>query len=166
MNKKGKIFITVIVAVLILSAIFGTDSETDDSKKNNKTEVSEENKETKPSDKTEQKEEKKEIEYTSVSVDDMVELLDENALKAEKTYQKKNVEVTGVLKIIDSDGDYISLGCINDEWCFTYVQCYIKNKDQLNKVLEMKTGDTVTLKGKITSIGEVIGYLLDIQEIE
>ena len=45
------------------------------------------------------------------------------------------------------------------------VQCYIQNDEQLEKVLEMKIGDTITLKGQITEVGEVMGYSLDIHSI-
>lgn len=112
-----------------------------------------------------EKETEIEITYTQCTVDEMVKLLEENALKAEKEYQDKYVEVTGRLSNIDSDGSYISLSCVNDEWSFTTVQCYIQNDEQLDKVMEMATGDTVTLKGKVTSIGEVLGYSLDIDII-
>ena len=106
------------------------------------------------------------IEYLQCTVDDLVKMLEENALKAEKTYQDQYVEVKGKLSNIDSDGDYISLSCLHDEWNFNSVQCYIKNDNQLNQVMEMQTGDTVTVKGQITSIGEVLGYSLDIDEIQ
>ena len=46
------------------------------------------------------------------------------------------------------------------------VQCYIKNDDQKAKIASMSKGDTVTLKGKCTDVGEVLGYSLDIDEIE
>ena len=44
--------------------------------------------------------------------------------------------------------------------------CYIKNDDQLNVVIEKTENDKVTIKGKITEIGEVMGYSLDIHEIQ
>lgn len=111
------------------------------------------------------KTEKEEISYISVRVDDMVQLLEENALKAERQYQDAYVEITGVLGVIDSDGAYISLEP-SDSFSFFGVQCFIKNDEQLDKVLEMKIGDTVTLRGKITSIGEILGYHLDIHSID
>ena len=46
------------------------------------------------------------------------------------------------------------------------VQCYIKNDEQESKVTSMKMGDMVTLKGKCTDVGEVLGYSFDIEEIE
>lgn len=105
------------------------------------------------------------IEYIAYSVDDMIKELNDNALKAEKKYMDQYVEITGKLSNIDSDGSYISLGS-TDPWEFTTVTCYIKNDAQLEKVMEFSTDDTVTLTGKVTSVGEVMGYGVDIAEIK
>lgn len=106
------------------------------------------------------------IEYTSYNVSEMMNDLDSNALKAETKYNNQYVEITGKLSNIDSSGDYISLNPENDDFVIIGVQCYIKNDDQKNKIMEMSKGDTVTLKGKIKSVGEVLGYSLDIDSIE
>ena len=105
------------------------------------------------------------IEYTSVSVNDMMTQLSDNALGASDKYKGQYLEITGRLGTIDSSGKYISL-YPDDEFAIIGVQCQIKNDDQKAKVAAMKTGDTVTLKGKCTSVGEVLGYSLDIDEIE
>lgn len=103
-----------------------------------------------------------EIEYTTYTVDEMMTDLKSNALKAEDKYNDQYVEITGKLNVIDSSGKYISLVPVNEKYAIIGVQCYIKNDDQKNKVMEMSIGDTVTLKGKITRVGEVLGYSLDI----
>ncbi len=108
---------------------------------------------------------KPEIEYTVCTADDMIDLLDSNALKAENTYNDAYVEVTGRLANIDSDGDYISLDPIKDSWSFNRVMCYIKNDTQLQQVMDMSIGDKVTVRGQIKSVGEVLGYTLNIIEI-
>ena len=106
-----------------------------------------------------------EIVYTACKVDDMMDLLDNNAMKAESTYNDQYVEVTGRLSVIDSDGKYISLYPIKNEWAFTGVQCFIKKDEQKQQVMEMSMGDRVTVRGKITSVGELLGYQLNIIEI-
>jgi len=106
------------------------------------------------------------IEYTVYDVSEMINDLEENALKAEKKYSDQYVEITGKVSNIDSDGTYISLRPSNDPYCFISTMCYIKNDEQLNKVMEMSTDDTVTIKGKVKSVGEVLGYSIDIQEIK
>lgn len=50
-------------------------------------------------------------------------------------------------------------------FAITGVQCYIKNDEQKTAIMNMSVGDTVSVKGKITDIGEVMGYSLDIDAI-
>lgn len=111
-------------------------------------------------------EQQEEIVYTAYTVSQMMNDLDSNALKAEETYKDQYVEITGRLDVIDSSGKYISLYPEDNEWAFVGVQCNIKNDEQKQKVMEMSKGDIVTLKGKVKSVGEVLGYTLDIDEIE
>lgn len=106
------------------------------------------------------------IEYTNYEVNELIDDLSDNALKAQKKYAKAYVKLTGKLNVIDSSGKYISIVPTNKKFSILGVQCYINGEEQLNKVMEMKIGDTVTLKGKITSVGEVIGYSLNIDIIE
>lgn len=105
------------------------------------------------------------IEYTSVSVNDMMSQLDDNALGASDKYKGQYLEITGRLGNIDSSGKYISLYS-DDEYAIIGVQCQIKNDEQRSKAASMAKGDTVTLKGKCTTVGEVLGYSVDIEEIE
>lgn len=103
-------------------------------------------------------------EYVTVSVDDMMKALSENAMSASDTYKNQYLEVTGRLDVIDSSGKYIGLYPENTI-SIVGVTCYIKGDEQLEAVKSMKTGDIVTLKGKCTTVGEVMGYSLDIEEI-
>ena len=102
------------------------------------------------------------INYIAVSVADMMDMLNTNALKAENTYNGQYLEITGRLNVIDSDGSYIAL--YGGDFDFIGVQCYVKNDEQLNFVTDMITGDTYTVRVKITDVGEVIGYQADIIE--
>ncbi len=106
------------------------------------------------------------IEYAEVNLKDMFDALDENALKAEKEYQDAYIKFTGAINNIDSDGNYISVKAIGDDWGFDSVQCYITDDSQLDFIIEKKVGDTVTVSGKVKSIGEVLGYSLDLYEIQ
>lgn len=110
-------------------------------------------------------EQQENIVYTVYTVSQMMNDLDTNALKAETTYKNQYVEITGKLNNIDSSGKYITLYPDDNEWAFIGVQCYIKSDEQKEKIMEMSTGDIVTLKGKVISVGEVLGYSLDIDEI-
>lgn len=105
------------------------------------------------------------IEYTAVSVNDMMSDLDSNAMGASDKYKGKYLEITGKFSNIDAAGKYIDLMADGD-FEIIGVQCYIKSDDQKAKIASMSKGDTVTLKGKCTDVGEVLGYSLDIEEIE
>lgn len=106
-----------------------------------------------------------EISYTAYEVSELMNDLDENALKASEKYKDQYVELTGRLNVIDSSGKYISIVPTDDEWAILGVQCYIKSEEQKDAVLNMAIGDTVVIKGKITQVGEVMAYSLDIDEI-
>jgi hypothetical protein len=112
-------------------------------------------------------EEKEEvIEYTHYEVSEMMDDLNGNAMKAQSKYKDQYIEITGRLSNIDSDGKYISVTRSDDEWAILGVHCTIKTEDQRNQIMDMTIGDTVTIRGKCTDVGEVLGYYLDIQEID
>ena len=111
-----------------------------------------------------QPEQTEEIEYISATVDEMYEMLKDNALKAKKTYGDQYVEVTGILGTIDSNGDYICLDEMNTAYSFYSVECFVKNDEQLDHIIEMSSGKKYTVRVKITTVGEVLGYAGDIVE--
>lgn len=108
---------------------------------------------------------KKKVEYQECSVDQMIRDLEDNAANASETYKGKYLEITGRLANIDSDMAYIDL-YPDDDLAMTGVQCYIKDDKQEEAVKKMSKGDEVTLKGKCTDVGEIMGYYLDIEEIK
>lgn len=105
------------------------------------------------------------IEYTDYTVDDLMAQLEDNALKASNDHKGENVRITGKLNNIDSSGKYISL-VPNTDFAIIGVQCYIKNDETKAKVAELSKDSLVTLTGKITDVGEVLGYSLNIDNIE
>ena len=96
----------------------------------------------------------------------LFDALESNAANASDTYKGQYLAVSGVLGTIDSDGSYIALESTNDSYMFQSVQCYIKNDEQLQKVKSLSKGDSLTVKGKVKDVGEVLGYSLDIDSIE
>ena len=52
-----------------------------------------------------------------------------------------------------------------DEWDFNGIHCNIKNKEQKEIVKTLTKDQEITIRGKITDVGEVLGYYLDINEI-
>lgn len=163
-----KVFIAIVVVIVLLGGCMAMLGGSDDSK-DAKNQVANTNSESGVVENEDGQdsgiEEDPEIEYTVCTVDEMMDLLNDNALNASKTYKDQYVEVTGKLKTIDSSGDYISLAPENDDWAITGVTCYIKSDEQLDKVSTASTGDSLTVKGKIKDVGEILGYSLDIDEI-
>lgn len=108
--------------------------------------------------------ETKVIEYQKVDVDELEDALESNAA-AKDTYNKKNLEITGRLGTIDSDLKYFSLMSNTNDFDILGISCYIKNKDTKDVVKSLSKDQTIVVKGKITDVGEVLGYSLDIDEI-
>lgn len=98
------------------------------------------------------------VEYIICTVDEMVELLGKNAMRAEKEYSDKYIELTGEINVIDSDGEYISLSCAESQWSYYDVQCYMVNQEQKDEVYEMENGQVITVRIKCTEVGEVMGF--------
>ena len=142
---KILIVIAVIIILGAVSSLMGDDSDT----------TTESNEATTAEEK---------IEYEKVSVADMMSVLNKNAAKASKTYKDKYLEITGTVDVIDSDLSYVSITS-GDDFEIVGVQCYIKNEEQENQVVEMEVGDKVTIQGLCTDVGEVLGYSVDIINI-
>jgi len=145
----------LVVVIVIIAIVSGTSGGSGDNNTDNNTTT------------TSAVETEPKITYEKTDLQDMFDALDANALKAEKTYQDKYVEIEGKIKNFDSDGSYISVEPANaDEWNFSSAMCYIKNDAQLDFLLEKSVGDKVTIQGQITSIGEVLGYSIDIDSVK
>ena len=67
--------------------------------------------------------------------------------------------------MIDSNGQYISIVPTDSQFAIIGVQCYIQNDEQKTAVMDMSIDDVLVVKGKITDVGEVMGYSLDIDTI-
>lgn len=108
-----------------------------------------------------------EIVYESVDLQTMFDDLSSNAMKAESQYEKKHIEFKCKISNFDSDGSYIGVESVNaSEWNFTTAMCYIKNDSQKEFLIEKNVGDIITIKGQVKSIGEVMGYSIDIKEVQ
>lgn len=107
------------------------------------------------------------VSYTPCDVTELFDALSANALKAEQTYLDQYVELYGYLSTIDSDGKYISISADPEDWDYLLqsIHCTITSPSQLEQIIEMNTGDQITVRGKITDIGEILGYMLDIDSI-
>lgn len=105
--------------------------------------------------------------FLKANVVDMLSDLSKNEMRAQKKYSGKWMEITGTLGAMDSEGAYFSL---NEPYTLGIlsVNCKIpENKREFitNKLVEMEKGDMIIVKGKITDMGEIMGYDLTVIDV-
>ena len=106
-----------------------------------------------------------EREYAEVTVDQLYEELNDNALKAKDTYTGAYVAVKGKMRVIDSDGESISIYPIEYE-SIDGIYCILSSDEQREAVKSHSKGDIVTVKGKITKVGDMFPYKMSVDSIE
>lgn len=147
--KKWWFWVLVVIVVIAVSTSGGNNS------------VPQNDNSTAETTKTEQ------LNYEVVDLQTMFDELDSNAMKAESNYSDKLIEFECKIASFDSDGQYITVEpVLADEWNFRTAMCNIKNKEHKDYLIEKNVDDVITIKGKVTSIGEVIGYSIDINEVK
>jgi len=99
----------------------------------------------------------------AVTAEQLLTELEGNALAAKNTWDGKRVTITGTLNNIDASGDYFTLRG-NNEYSFINVQVYIDDSF-IDAVSAFKKGQSVTVTGEITGVGEILGYSVDAQSI-
>ena len=105
--------------------------------------------------------------YAEANIDVLLNDVKSNAAKANKNYKGKYVKIVGgVVKNIESNARYINIEGSDPYSIFINVQCYPKNDSVKNAMLELSVGQFVTVYGKITDVGEIMGYSLDLEKIE
>jgi len=100
-----------------------------------------------------------------LTVDDLVIAMDNAPKTAAKTYTDQYVVLTGKFSRLDSQGDYVQLKPLNEMTIKTKVAGRI-NDEQFDYLKTLEIGDTVTLTGKITNVGTILGIFLTVDEIE
>lgn len=157
--QKWWVWLIIVLLVLIIIGINGSDNTNNTISTPNNSVNTNSNKKNNSDTKTEK------IEYITVNIDELEDALEENAASAKDKYLGKNLKITGRLGVIDSDLKYIGLYSTTDKWDLVGVHCTIKSNEQKEKIKKLKKDDTIIVKGKITNVGEILGYSLDIEEI-
>ena len=96
------------------------------------------------------------------------EILEKNAYKAKRNFENKYVAVIGKLSNIDASGSYIYIDPVGSRFTIMGgVQCYTQNNQYiLNKVEQLSDGQTLIVYGQMCQIGEILGYGMNIIDIE
>lgn len=89
-------------------------------------------------------------EAIKVSAVDLAAAYEANEVKADQIYKDKTADITGTVEDIGVSlgSTYIVLSAGKD-FAITSTQCFFENKDEINKVAELKKGDKVTVEGVI-----------------
>lgn len=101
--------------------------------------------------------------YQKISPKELERNLKENAARAQQQYQGAYVEFQGRLDIIDANGEYFT---INSGGFISNFHCSITNEQQKNILISKNTGNIVHIKGKITRVGEIMGYYVDVIDLK
>lgn len=104
--------------------------------------------------------------YIIVDIDEMNSSLKANAARASKNYKGVDVKFTGWIANIDSDGDYISVRGQDRYAILNNFHCRLKDKKHKDIVINKNQGSKVTIKGKITDVGEIMGYTVKVDDIQ
>lgn len=164
--KKGHLIRNIVIAIIVIGVLGavmgkkGTEGESSNDKSSPTTETVSNEQAVETEAPTEAQ-----IEYTAYTTDEMIDDLEANAMNATDKYKGKYIQVTGKLSNIDAQGSYISLSKEANDFTLLSVQCFIKTDEQKEAIKTMNKGDTITLKGKCTDVGEILGYTLNIDSI-
>ena len=104
--------------------------------------------------------------YAEADIDVLLRDVKNNAAKANKDYNGKYVKIVGGrVSNIESGASYISIGG-SEQITLLHVQCYPKNQQTKDAIINLSKGQSVTVYGKIKDVGEIMGYSLDLDKIE
>lgn len=103
------------------------------------------------------------IEYKKVYPVNLQKQLEANAARAQQQYLGMYVEFEGRLRNIDANGKYFN---VDSGGYISSIQCYIKNEEQKQILISKNIGNIVYVKGKISRVGEILGYSVDVTELK
>ena len=138
MKKGTKILIGGLVLVGVISAVGGNGEDKAKTDNNSKTEV------------------KEEVTYTAIDMNTLMNDLESNPASAKNKYEDQYFEVTGYVNVIDADGKYFSVRDDN-EYSIIDLQVSVDKEDK-DFINNLQIGQQITIKVKITDVGEVLGY--------
>lgn len=89
-------------------------------------------------------------EAIKVSAVTLAKAYEDNEVSADKSYKDKTVEVSGKISDIGviAGQTFVVLSAEKD-FAITNVQCFFKEQAEIDKVANLKKGDTCTIQGKV-----------------
>lgn len=111
------------------------------------------------------------ISYISCQVDDLLNDLDQNAMRASRNYNGQYLHLTGKINSFDTDGNSFTLEGLDYDITqssgLSYtIRCTITDDTQLGNLLNANVGDTVVISCLVTEIDEFLGYTVETISID
>ena len=105
-------------------------------------------------------------EYVTASIESLFDDLKGNAYNAQQKWKDQYVTITGgKVATIDASGQYFSIESSSDEYWLSTIHVSIP-KDIRDEVMSsISSGANVTVSGKISEVGELMGYTIDAYEV-
>ena len=103
-------------------------------------------------------------EYIEITVDQIYEELDDNALKASDKYRESYLAVKGELGDVDSAGEYFDLYPLETD--DDYIFCSLSSDEQREKIKKHSKGDIIIVKGKLSGIEMTDRLGITVDDIE
>ena len=104
--------------------------------------------------------------YAEADIDVLLNDAKNNAAKANRDYKGKYVKiVNGTVFNIESNARYIQLEG-SDPYTLIHVTCNPKDSKVKDAMINLSKNQRVTVYGKITDVGEIMGYQLDMDKVE
>ena len=105
--------------------------------------------------------------YQRINISALLNEIRSNAARAKHNYNDKYVKMEGIVLAIESDGDNVVIS--DGEYNITpAVHCLPSKKNQKvrEQIYRINKGQYITVYGKITNIGEIIGCYLELDKIQ
>jgi hypothetical protein len=166
-SKKKRFWLLGIVGVAVVGQALsgGGDSPETSSNDSGQQEQNQAATETSSNDSVQQEQNQTTVAITPIAVtaEQLISDLKENALAAKTSWNEKLVTVTGTLSNIDASGDYFILR--GDEE-YEFIDVRISIDDSFVAVVSaFKMGQSVTVTGIVSDVGEIMGYDIKAQSI-
>lgn len=141
-----------LVMVLVLFAVFALGSGSDETKSTSKGSTTAA--ETKP------------VEYTTVEIDTLLDELSKNAYNAQQKWKGQYVAIEGgVISTIDASGKYFAIESTDEQYFLESIRVDIPENIRSDVMSIISSEASVTVKGKITDVGEIMGYSVDADDV-
>lgn len=105
-------------------------------------------------------------EYVTVSIESLFDELEGNAYNAQQKWKNQYVTITGgKVATIDASGQYFSIESASDEYWLSSISVSIPRDIRDEVMSSISSGAYVTVSGKISDVGEIMGYTIDAYEV-